>query len=125
MGGDYNSMPMYTLTTRKSTPDKLELRYAEADQQITLKQTDLTPLINRWINVRETVLYGNNGSYTIELSDTASAQVLFTYTNDNIVNWREGGEFVRPKWGIYRSLIYPEDLRDEALLFADFNIIEE
>ena len=125
VGGDYNSMPMYTLTTRKSTPDKLELRYAEADQQITLKQTDLTPLINRWINVRETVLYGNNGSYTIELSDTASAQVLFTYTNDNIVNWREGGEFVRPKWGIYRSLIYPEDLRDEALLFADFNIIEE
>ena len=125
VGGDYSSMPMYTLTTRKSSPDRLELRYAEVDQQITLKQTDLAPLINRWISVRETLLYGHNGSYTIELVDTASEEVLFTYTNDNIVNWREGGEFVRPKWGIYRSLNYPEDLRDEALLFADFNIIEE
>ena len=125
VGGDYSSMPMYTLTTRKSSPDRLELRYAEVDQQITLKQTDLAPLINRWISVRETVLYRNNGSYTIELVDTATEEVLFTYTNDNIVNWREGGEFVRPKWGIYRSLNYPEDLRDEALLFADFNIIEE
>ena len=125
VGGDYNSMPMYTLTTRKSSPDRLELRYAEVDQQITLKQTDLAPLINRWISVRETVLYGQNGSYTIELSDSTSSEVLFTYTSNNIVNWREGGEFVRPKWGIYRSLIYPEDLRDEAILFADFDIIEE
>lgn len=125
VGGDYSSMPMYTLTTRKSTPDRLELRYAEVDQQITLKQTDLAPLINRWISVRETVLFGNNGNYIIELVDTATEEVLFTYTNDNIINWREGGEFVRPKWGIYRSLIYPEDLRDEALLFADINIIEE
>ena len=125
MGGDYSSMPMYTLTTRKSTPDRLELRYAEVDQQITLKQTDLAPLINRWISVREAVLFGNNGNYIIELVDTATEEVLFTYTNDNIINWREGGEFVRPKWGIYRSLIYPEDLRDEALLFADINIIEE
>ncbi|MEL0225877.1 MAG: hypothetical protein VW912_04300, partial [Flavobacteriaceae bacterium] len=66
VGGDYSSMPMYTLTTRKSSPDRLELRYAEVDQQITLKQTDLAPLINRWISVRETVLYRNNGSYTIE-----------------------------------------------------------
>lgn len=116
---------MYTLTTRKSTPDRLELRYAAIDQQITLKQTDLAPLIDRWISVRETILYGNSGSYTIVLLDTETEEVLFNYTNNNIINWREGGEFIRPKWGIYRSLNYPEDLRDEALLFADFDIIEE
>lgn len=125
VGGEYNSMPMYTLTTRKSTPDRLELRYAAIDQQITLKQTDLAPLIDRWISVRETILYGNSGSYTIVLLDTETEEVLFNYTNNNIINWREGGEFIRPKWGIYRSLNYPEDLRDEALLFADFDIIEE
>ena len=61
----------------------------------------------------------------IPLLDAVTEEVLFTYSNANIVNWREGGEFVRPKWGIYRSLIYPEDLRDETLLFADFDIIEE
>ncbi len=125
VGGAYNSMPMYTLTTRKSSPDRLELRYAAVDEQITLKQVDLAPFIGRWITVNETVLYKTDGSYQLELSDTGTEEVLFNYTNENIVNWREGGEFVRPKWGIYRSLVYPEDLRDETLLFADFNIIEE
>ena len=125
VGGDYSSMPMYTLTTRKSTPDRLELRYAEVDQQITLQQIDLAALINRWISVTETILYGNNGRYTIQLTDTVSEEVLFDYSSNNIINWREGSEFARPKWGIYRSFNYPEDLRDEMILFADFNIIEE
>ena len=124
VGGDYSSMPMYTLTTRKSTPDRLELRYAQTDQQITLQQTELAPLIGRWITVRETIEYSANGSYSIELTDTLNEESLFTYTSDNRVNWRPGGEFVRPKWGIYRSLIYANDLRDERVRFADFQIIE-
>lgn len=124
VGGNYSSMPMYTLTTRKSNPDRLELRYAETDQQITLKQTDLAPLINRWITVRETIQYSTNGHYTIELTDVISGASLFTYTNENSINWRPAAEFVRPKWGVYRSLIYSEDLRDEIVRFADFQIIE-
>ena len=124
VGGNYSSMPMYTLTTRKSNPDRLELRYAETDRQITLKQTDLAPLINRWITVRETIQYSTNGYYTIELTDGISGASLFTYTNENSINWRPGAEFVRPKWGVYRSLIYSEDLRNEIVRFADFQIIE-
>jgi len=124
VGGDYESMPMYTLTTRKSSPDRLELRYAEIDNQVTLDQTELAPLINRWLEVTETVEYGHQGYYQIEITEVNSQEVLFSYTNEDIVNWREGGDFVRPKWGIYRSLIYSEDLRDEEILFADFNIYE-
>ncbi len=124
VGGNYSSMPMYTLTTRKSNPDRLELRYAETDQQITLKQTDLAPLINRWITVSQTIQYSTNGHYTIELTDVISGASLFTYTNENSINWRPAAEFVRPKWGVYRSLIYSEDLRDEIVRFADFQIIE-
>lgn len=33
-------------------------------------------------------------------------------------------EFVRPKWGVYRSLINSQDLRDETVLFANFSIEE-
>ncbi|NNK83682.1 MAG: fibronectin type III, partial [Flavobacteriaceae bacterium] len=54
VGGDFESMPMYTLTTRKGSPDRLELRYAETDSQITLTQTDLAPLIGTWLEVTET-----------------------------------------------------------------------
>lgn len=125
VGGNYESMPMYTLTTRKSSPDRLELRYGEVDSQITLIQTDLAPFINRWLSVTQTIEYGTNGSYQIEISDVNTEEILFRYINENIINWREGAEFVRPKWGIYRSLIYSEDLQDEEILFADFNVSEE
>ena len=67
VGGNLESMPMYTLTLRKSTPDRLELRYAETDTQITLKQTDLAPLKGVWLKVEETITYGTSGAYSIEI----------------------------------------------------------
>ena len=125
VGGNYESMPMYTLTTRKGNPDRLELRYAETDSQVTLHQTPLSPLINTWIGVTETIEYTTNGSYSIELIDLVTNEVLFNYTSNQKVNWRPNGEFVRPKWGIYRSLINQQDLRDEQVRFADFSFTEE
>lgn len=124
VGGDLASSPMYTLTTRKGTPDRLELRYAETDSQITLKQTDLAPLIGVWLEVSETIEYGESGSYEVSISRVDNGQTLFEYSNNSLVNWRPGGSFVRPKWGIYRSLLNAQDLRDEEVLFADFSIEE-
>jgi len=124
VGGSLASMPMYTLTTRKGSPDKLELRYAETDAQVTLKQTDLAPLINEWVEVTETITYGNSGNYEIEISKIRDRTILFEYANTSIVNWRPGAMLVRPKWGIYRSLLNAQDLRDEQILFADFTITE-
>ena len=124
VGGEYESMPMYTLTLRKGTPDRLELRYAETDSQVTLDQTALAPFINQWISVEETIDFRTSGAYNIVLKVSATEEVLFSYSNDAKINWRPEAEFVRPKWGIYRSLLYPEDIRDETLLFADFSIAE-
>ena len=124
VGGNLESMPMYTLTLRKSTPDRLELRYAETDTQITLKQTDLAPLKGVWLEVEETITYGTSGAYSIEIKKVSDDSVLFDYTNNSIINWRTGADFVRPKWGIYRSLNSSQDLRDEEVLFANFSVQE-
>lgn len=124
VGGDLASMPMYTLTTRKGNPDRLELRYAETSSQVTLTQTPLTPFIDTWLEVTETIEYGLTGTYEIEIKRVDDEAVLFAYADDNIVNWRPGADFVRPKWGIYRSLLNAQDLRDEAVLFANFSIEE-
>lgn len=124
VGGSLASMPMYTLTARKGNPDRLELRYAETDSQITLAQTDLAPLIGIWLDVTETISYGVDGTYAITIKRVSDDESLFTYSNNSIINWREGAEFVRPKWGIYRSLINDQDLRDEEVLFANFSIEE-
>jgi len=124
VGGSLESMPMYTLTARKGSPDKLQLRYAETDSQSTIAQTDLAPLINTWLEVTEIIKYGTSGTYEIEIKKVSDGTVLFEYSNSSIINWRPNATFVRPKWGIYRSLINDQDLRDEEVLFADFSITE-
>ncbi|MFD0835378.1 T9SS type A sorting domain-containing protein [Mariniflexile aquimaris] len=129
VGGLYESIPMYTLTTRKGTPDKLELRYAETNSQTTLKQTDLTPFKGTWVDVTETIKLGTNasanaGTYNIVIKKVSDQTELFSYTNNTIKNWQTDADFVRPKWGIYRSLNSPSDLRDENVLFANFSIEE-
>ena len=128
VGGSYSSMPMYTLTTRKGTPDKLQLRYAETDAQITLKETTLSPFIGDWVEVTEKIEYATTGFYSIDIVNKFTGQQLFYYNNTDFdepkINWRPGASFVRPKWGIYRSLVYEEDLRDEQVLFSYFSIEE-
>jgi len=124
VGGPLESMPMYTLTARKGNPDRLELRYAETDTQITLSQTDLLPLVDTWLEVTEKIEYGISGTYDIEIKRISDNSILFAYANNNIVNWRQDADFVRPKWGIYRSLINSQDLRDENVLFANFSVEE-
>jgi len=124
VGGSLASMPMYTLTTRKSSPDRLELRYAETDTQVTLAQTPLLPITGQWIEAIETVQYGTAGSYSITLKAVSDSTTLFSYTNDSIINWRAGADFVRPKWGVYRSLINSQDLQDEQVRFTNFSIHE-
>ena len=124
VGGDLASSPMYTLTTRKGSPDRLELRYSETDTQITLKQADLTPFIGVWVEVNEVIRYGESGTYSVSIRRCDNQAVLFEYSNPSIINWRPGGTFVRPKWGIYRSLLNAQDLRDETVSFADFSVEE-
>ena len=128
VGGDYSSMQMYTLTTRKSSPDRLELRDAETTSQITLSETPLSPFLNKWVEVTEKINYSTSGYYSISIIDMDTENELFYYDNSAAdepkVNWRPGGEFVRPKWGIYRSLVYSEDLRDEEVLFSYFSVEE-
>lgn len=124
VGGSLASMPMYTLTARKSNPNRIELRYAETDSQITLAQVPLSSFLGHWLEAKETIQYGTYGTYSIEISKVSDSTMLFNYTNDSIVNWRAGAEFVRPKWGIYRSLMNSPDLRDEQIRFADFSVHE-
>lgn len=124
VGGSLASVPIYTLTTRKGSPDRLELRYAETDTQVTLSQTDLAPLINEWLEVTEVITYGISGTYDLEIKRIRDSVILFEYSNNSIVNWRQNADFVRPKWGIYRSLLNQQDLRDESIFYADFSIEE-
>jgi hypothetical protein len=124
VGGSYASIPMITLTLRKSSPDRLELRYTPIDDQNTLKTANLDLFRGKWVEVRELIKFGDSGFYSIEIKEVSSNQLIFDYENTNIDMWQDGAAFARPKWGIYRSLINQQDLKDEIVKFADFSVEE-
>lgn len=124
VGGSYASIPMITLTLRKSNPDRLELRYTPTNDQNTLKTLNLEALRGTWVSVKETVKFGDSGSYAIEIRKTLTNEIIFSYTNTSIDMWQDGADFTRPKWGIYRSLNNPQNLQDEIVKYADFSVEE-
>ena len=124
VGGSYASIPMISLTLRKSNPDRVELRYTATNDQNTLITASLESFRGKWISVYERIKFGDTGSYSIEIKDIASEDVLLAYQDNVIDTWQDGAEFARPKWGIYRSLNNLSDLKDETVLFADFSIEE-
>lgn len=126
VGGSESSMPLITLTTRLGSPDRLELRHAPNLTQTTIHQVDLAPFKGTWVNVLETVTYGEAGdaSYSIEINRISDNMNLLSYSSNTLRMWKTGADFVRPKWGIYRSLINSQDLRDEEVLYGGFSIEE-
>lgn len=125
--GSEDSIPNITLTARKGTPDKLELRYAEALSQETLLKVDLDLLKGNWVKVVETITYGEaaaGGAYEIEITNDVTGAVILSYADTSLRMWKTDASFLRPKWGVYRSLNDVDSLRDEIVYFADFSIQE-
>lgn len=84
----------------------------------------LSSFKGNWVEVTETITYGESGKYAVLIKKISDNSTLINYSNNNIRTWRDNAEGIRPKWGIYRSLLSQEQLRDEEVLFADFSIQE-
>lgn len=87
-----------------------------------MKEVDLAPFKGTWVKATEKITFGTHGKYALVLERISDGAVLLDYSTQDIDLWRTGSTFTRPKWGIYRSLNHPEQLRDEKVLFADFMI---
>ena len=106
VGGDQD-MPIFTLSAKKG---KVNM--------------DLAELEGVWVEITEVIKVAANGSYSISIKKVKDGKELLSYTNANLETIRPDNTFIRPKWGIYRSLKKIEDLRDESVRFADFSITE-
>ena len=121
-----DSNPLFTLTPRLGTPNKLELIYVANSTSGTDKVSvvDLLPFEGNWIDAEEMIHVGSIGTYSITLKKHSDGTILMSYNNNNIATIRPDNTFIRPKWGIYRSLNDIGNLRDEAVRFSDFSIEE-
>jgi len=113
--------PIITLTPRKASPNRLELLHINSSGVTTrVAATPLAPFIGRWVEVYERITYGFHGQYSIMITGLDDGAWLFGYSNSDLDLWRTDTTMVRPKWGIYRSLNNPADLRDEQVRFDRF-----
>lgn len=121
-----DSDPIFTLTPRKGTPNKLELIYVKDVDSGTDKKAivNLSLFEGNWVEATETLTIGPNGTYSISIKKISDNSDILSYSNNNIATIRSDNSFIRPKWGIYRSIATPADLRDESILFSDFSIEE-
>lgn len=120
--------PIFVLTARKGDPDKLELNYySDSDlNSERLTEVNLSLFEGTWVEATEKVKIDNtNGSYSIEIKNIKSGEILLSYSNNKLLTIRADNAFIRPKWGIYRSLNSSSDLRDESIRFNSFSIAEE
>ena len=124
--GDANQ-PLITITPRAGKPEKLELIYAAktGGSDSKLANANLSEVKGQWIEATERILYATNGTYEITLKKVSDGTTLLSYTTNNINMWRANATYIRPKWGIYRSLGNASALRDEEVRFADFSITKE
>lgn len=126
VGGD-EATPTFALTARKGNPNRLELSYYETTA-LGLRQlasANLSLFEGQWVEVTERMKVDvANGTYFIEIKNIATGAIILSYQNNNISTMRADNRYVRPKWGVYRSLNSPQDLRDEIVLFADFSVEE-
>ena len=124
VGGSQDKMPTITYTLRDKNDIKtFDIRYAANMSQETVVSANLEAFLGEWIVAEETIVYGEKGSIEITLSRKRDNKILLTYKSD-LRMWKDNATFLRPKWGLYRSLKSKEQLRDEKVKFADFSITE-
>lgn len=83
--------------------------------QYTLWEGPLSDYVGRWIHITIEYTCAIQGRFHIRIKRLDNDQPLMSYTNNNIEMWRSGNDFLRPKWGIYRSLNNRVNLRDEFI----------
>lgn len=123
-GGPHESIPVVSLITRGGSNQKLQVMHSDSLVSNEVASASLSSFKGNWVEVTETITYGENGKYAVLIKKISDNSTLINYSNNNIRTWRDNAEGIRPKWGIYRSLLSQEQLRDEEVLFADFSIQE-
>jgi len=130
-GGDESS-PIVTLTARNlgSRGERLFIGY-QKDGDSSLHKYNLQRLCKfkgRNIRAEVEVTYGDGdeGALSVLLTDFETEEVLLRWEDVTMDMWRMGNDFIRPKWGIYRSKepnnIDYDGLKDEVVLYRFFSI---
>ena len=120
--GGNDADPLITLTVRKSSPNKVELIHNNVTK---VSIVNLSLFEGNWVECTEAIYVDSlHGTYSMVIKKVSDGSTILSYSNNDLMTIRSDNTFIRPKWGIYRSLNSPADLRDDTLWFSDFYIAE-
>ncbi len=118
--------PILTISGRDRNGEWLEVIHRIHGKTDYLAKVPLGSLKGKWLEVNMFVNYSNNGQLELNITEVVSQKTVVNLSLDEIdmLRGEANRHFVRPKWGIYRSLKSKEMLREdeEQVFFADFSV---
>jgi hypothetical protein len=124
VGGDNIDHPIVTITGAKvNGSDKIQVRWSPLKEGTILDDNNWSSAKGLWLDVYCQAKFDPDGFLTLTVKKP-DGTLLLDVRKSNLDMWRDRADFVRPKWGIYRSLKYKENLRrdEETVRFANFSI---
>lgn len=118
-----NGGPYVTLDLgRSGSTETLRARAYANSGSPDIASTNLSPLRNKWITIEWTLTIGSSGKAGfVARNGTGSGAPVAVQGSMSGVKIPDQDDYVRPKWGIYRSVeSASSDILDTYLLFRNF-----
>ena len=126
VGGD-DSQPILTISgAERSGDDGIEVRHSPLRDTTILQRENWSLVLGEWLEAYCRATFSDEGALRLIVTRLRDGKAIFDIELENLDLWR--GEapdhFVRPKWGIYRSILDLANLRpdEEAVQFANFSV---
>jgi len=127
--GGPDSHPILTISgAERSGEDGIEVRYSPLQQGSILQRQDWSMVTGEWLEAYCRVTFAESGDLRLIVTRLRDDAVVFDIDQQGLDLWRgeDASHFVRPKWGIYRSILDLDNLRpdEEVVRFANFSVSE-
>ena len=127
--GGLDSHPILTISgAERSGEDGIEVRYSPLQEDTRLGRVDWSQVTGEWLEAYCRVTFAESGDLRLIVTRMSDGGVIFDIDETGLDLWRgeDASHFVRPKWGIYRSILDLENLRpdEETVRFANFSVSE-
>ena len=128
VGGD-DSHPILTISgAERSGEDGIEVRYSPLQDDTILQRRSWSTVTGEWLEAYCRATFSESGDLRLIVTRMRDNAVIFDIDEQGLDLWRgvSASDFVRPKWGIYRSILDRDNLRadEEDVRFANFSVSE-
>ena len=127
--GGPDSQPILTISgAERSGEDGIEVRYSPLQEDTILERTSWSSVTGEWLEAYCRATFAESGDLRLIVTRMRDDAVIFDIDERGLDLWRgeDASHFVRPKWGIYRSILDADNLRpdEETVRFANFSVSE-